>query len=359
MRLVVYEALSRSLTPFFNEKILCGLGREVHSSGLLAPDAVARALGALRRFRGLCRVMHVGRTYVVATAACREANNGPEFIAKAERILGTRIEILSGAREAKLSALGVVSAVYQPDGIVGDLGGGSLELVDIHGKRVGAGVSLPLGGLALQDMSHKSIKRADRIVRDELEGLSALKAGRGRTFYAVGGTWRALARLHISHTDYPLRVMHGYAIPADEALAFARRVKLMTPGRAHAGNRGCRRCAASAARLCGAGAGAHHPHREAEDDRDFHLWRARGAVVLEAVRARAGQGRADCRRARSQRAALAVAEARRGAVRLDQPLRQGRQYRRDAGRTPLAPRGLPASPISAGARIRTIAASSR
>jgi exopolyphosphatase/guanosine-5'-triphosphate,3'-diphosphate pyrophosphatase len=231
VRLVVYEALSRSLTPFFNEKILCGLGREVHSSGLLASDAVARALAALRRFRGLSRVMDVGHTYVVATAACREASNGPEFIAKAERILGTRIEILSGAREAKLSALGVVSAVYQPDGIVGDLGGGSLELVDVHGKRVGAGVSLPLGGLALQDMSHKSIKRADRIVRDELDGLSALKAGRGRTFYAVGGTWRALARLHISHTDYPLRVMHGYAIPADEALAFARRVKLMTPGR--------------------------------------------------------------------------------------------------------------------------------
>jgi exopolyphosphatase / guanosine-5'-triphosphate,3'-diphosphate pyrophosphatase len=131
VRLVVYEALTRSLTPFFNEKILCGLGREVHSSGLLAPDAVTRALAALRRFRGLCRVMRVGRTYIVATAACREADNGPEFIARAERILDTKIEILSGAREARLSALGVVSAVYKPDGIVGDLGGGSLELVEI------------------------------------------------------------------------------------------------------------------------------------------------------------------------------------------------------------------------------------
>jgi exopolyphosphatase/guanosine-5'-triphosphate,3'-diphosphate pyrophosphatase len=232
VRLVVYEALTRSLTPFFNEKVLCGLGREVHSSGLLAPDAVARALAALRRFRGLCRVMHVGRTFVVATAACREADNGPEFISRAERILGTKIEILSGAREARLSALGVISAVYKPDGIVGDLGGGSLELVDISGKRVAHGVSLPLGGLALQDMSHKSIKRAERIVRDELEGLKELKAGRGRTFYAVGGTWRALARLHISQTDYPLRVMHGYAIAADEALAFVRRVKRMTPSHA-------------------------------------------------------------------------------------------------------------------------------
>ena len=232
VRLVVYEALTRSLTPFFNEKVLCGLGREVHSSGLLAADAVTRALSALRRFRGLCRVMHVGRTFVVATAACREADNGPEFIARAERILDTKIEILSGAREAKLSAMGVISAVYQPDGIVGDLGGGSLELVDISRRRVGRGVSLPLGGLALQDMSDKSIKRAERIVKEELEALPVLRGGRGRTFYAVGGTWRALARLHISQTNYPLRVMHGYAIPADEALAFARRVKRMTPGRA-------------------------------------------------------------------------------------------------------------------------------
>ncbi len=277
VRLVVYEALTRSLTPFFNEKILCGLGREVHSSGLLAPDAVTRALAALRRFRGLCRVMHVGRIYVVATAACREADNGPEFIGRAERILDTKIEILSGAREAKLSALGVVSAVYKPDGIVGDLGGGSLELVDISGKRVGRGVSLPLGGLALADMSHKSIKRADRIVRDELEGLDALKAGRGRTFYAVGGTWRALARLHISQTDYPLRVMHGYAIPADEALAFAGRVKRMTPGRALPEIEVGRRCPASVAGLRGAGARAHHPHRQAEDDHDLHLRRARRA----------------------------------------------------------------------------------
>ncbi|WP_244434835.1 exopolyphosphatase [Afipia sp. P52-10] len=231
VRLVVYEALTRSLTPFFNEKILCGLGREVYSSGLLAADAVERALGALRRFRALCRVMHVGRTYVIATAACRDAKNGPEFIARAEKIAGTRIEILSGAQEAKQSALGVVSGVYKPDGIVGDLGGGSLELVDILGRRVSRGVSLPLGGLALQDMSRKSIKRAEKIVKDALSGLDELKAGRGRIFYAVGGTWRALARLHISQTNYPLRVMHGYSIPADEALAFVRRVKRMTPGR--------------------------------------------------------------------------------------------------------------------------------
>ena len=225
VRLVVYETMTRSLVTLFNEKTLCGLGREVQTTGLLAPDAVAKALTSLRRFRALCRVMKVGRVYAIATAACRDATNGPDFIAKAERICGARIEILSGPREAKLSALGVISGIHKPDGIVGDLGGGSLELIDVHSNRVRSGVTLPLGSLALQDLSHKSLKRAERIVRNDLSEVAQLKAGRGRTFYAVGGTWRALARIHIVQSDYPLRVMHGYSIPAADALDFARRLR--------------------------------------------------------------------------------------------------------------------------------------
>jgi exopolyphosphatase/guanosine-5'-triphosphate,3'-diphosphate pyrophosphatase len=225
VRLVVYEAMARSLVTIFNEKALCGLGREVQSTGLLAPDAVAKALTSLRRFRALCRIQKVGRVYAIATAACRDASNGPDFIAKAERICGVPIEILSGPREAKLSALGVVSGIHNPDGIVGDLGGGSLELIDVHGGRLRSGVTLPLGSLALQDSSHKSLKRAERIVRNDLIDVAQLKAGRGRTFYAVGGTWRALARIHIVQSGYPLRVMHGYSIPAAEALDFARRLR--------------------------------------------------------------------------------------------------------------------------------------
>ena len=190
VRLVVYESMTRSLVTLFNEKTLCGLGREVQTTGLLAPDAVAKALTSLRRFRALCRVMKVGRVYAIATAACRDATNGPDFIAKSERICGVKIEILSGPREAKLSALGVISGIHKPDGIVGDLGGGSLELIDVQGNRVRSGVTLPLGSLALQDLSHKSLKRAERIVRNELSDVAQLKAGHGRTFYAVGGTWR-------------------------------------------------------------------------------------------------------------------------------------------------------------------------
>ena len=253
--------MARSLVTIFNEKALCGLGREVQSTGLLATDAVAKALTALRRFRALCKMQKVGRVYAIATAACRDADNGPDFIAKAERICGAKIEILSGPREAKLSALGVISGIHNPDGIVGDLGGGSLELIDVHGNRVRSGVTLPLGSLALQDLADKSLKRAERIVKTELTDVAQLKAGRGRTFYAVGGTWRALARIHILQSGYPLRVMHGYSIPAAEALDFARRLRRLAAANMLADIESRRRRAAAAADLCGAGARIHHPRR--------------------------------------------------------------------------------------------------
>lgn len=225
VRLVVYERLSRSPTPIFNEKALCGLGREVATTKRLNPDAVEKALAALRRFRGLCDRMGVGKLRVLATAAARDASNGPAFIAECSAICRTEVELLSGKREAQLSALGVISGVHRANGVVGDLGGGSLELADVHGHRIGAGVTYPLGGLALQDTSGRSLKKADRIVKEAFEKSPHLDHLKGRTFYAVGGTWRALTRLHMGQRGYPLHVMHGYVIGAREALEFCRLVR--------------------------------------------------------------------------------------------------------------------------------------
>src|SRR5262249_32667220 len=116
------------------------------------------------------------------------------------------------------------SGIHKPDGIVGDLGGGSLELIDVHRSRVRHGLTLPLGGLALSDIAGKSLKKAEKFVEDTLDDLEILEEGEGRTFYAVGGTWRALARLHMWQTGYPFHVMHNYTIPAREALEFSRAV---------------------------------------------------------------------------------------------------------------------------------------
>ncbi len=225
VRLVVYEGLTRSPTPLFNEKMMAGLGRGVTVTGRLADDAIEKALGALSRFRVLCDTMHVSDITVVATAAARDAANGPDFIRRCEEITRVPINLISGKREAQLSAMGVVSGIWQPDGVVGDLGGGSLELIDLKGDRIGEGITLPLGALALQDRSEGNLKKATRIIRDSLTKWPGLKDLKGRAFYAVGGTWRSLARLHMKQRGYSLNVMHNYVIPAADAADFAQLVE--------------------------------------------------------------------------------------------------------------------------------------
>jgi exopolyphosphatase/guanosine-5'-triphosphate,3'-diphosphate pyrophosphatase len=220
VRLVAYESRTRAPTPIFNEKVLCGLGRGLVTTGELPEEGVDRALKALRRFRILGEFMQLSDMQVVATAAAREAKNGREFLAAAEGAIGTKIELLSGPREAELSALGVLSAIYKPDGIVGDLGGGSLELIKVKRSRIGKGASLPLGGLALMDASNRSPRQAAKIVREAIGDTKALKSLSGRTFYAVGGTWRALARLHMRQRNYPLNIMHNYTIPVRDVVDF-------------------------------------------------------------------------------------------------------------------------------------------
>ncbi len=224
IRLVVYEGIARSPTVLFNEKMLAGLGRGIVSTGKLDPEAVARSIEEFKRFRALSEQAGSAALHVIATAAAREAVNGPDFIKRSEEILGTKIRVLSGREEAHFSALGVICGFHRPDGIAGDLGGGSLELVDVSGDIVGDGITLPLGGLRLQDMSKDSPSVASKLARDELARAKLLRGGEGRAFYAVGGTWRNLARLHMNVANYPLSVMHHYTMPVESSTAFLRQV---------------------------------------------------------------------------------------------------------------------------------------
>ena len=231
VRLVVYDGAVRAATPIFNEKVLAGLGNSIATTRQLGAESVERALEALTRFRAVARVLKVKNLRVLATAAVRDAEDGSLFIQEAERVAGVRVEVLSGETEAKLAAYGIRMGFMAPDGLAGDLGGGSLEVIDVARDQLKHADTLPLGGLRLIDETGDKIDRALPIVDEALARVSWLTAGRARPFYAVGGTWRALARLHMEQTGYPLRVMHGYAIPTREAIEFCqfvRRAKKVT-----------------------------------------------------------------------------------------------------------------------------------
>jgi exopolyphosphatase/guanosine-5'-triphosphate,3'-diphosphate pyrophosphatase len=155
LRLVVYDGIRRAPRTLFNEKVMCGLGRNLEVSGRLDPDGVELAQVNLQRFVALARSIGVVRLDVLATAAVRDASDGPAFVAEIERRHRLKVKVLAGAEEGRLSAYGVLAGIPEANGVVGDLGGGSVELVrvDAGGRApIGASVSLPLGPLRLAEL---------------------------------------------------------------------------------------------------------------------------------------------------------------------------------------------------------------
>lgn len=224
VRLVIYEGAKRNPVPIFNEKVMAGLGARLSETGKLDPEGVERALNALNRFSALLGQLDVQHVAMVATAAVRDATDGADFTTQVEATTGLSMQLLSGEEEAKYAALGVLSGIPQADGIVGDLGGGSLELVDIKQGKMGRGETLPLGPLRLLG-SGLSQKEVLRDVDKAFEKVEWLGEGEGRTLYAVGGVWRNLARIHMAQNDYPVRVLHDYEIPAAEAADLAKLIE--------------------------------------------------------------------------------------------------------------------------------------
>jgi exopolyphosphatase/guanosine-5'-triphosphate,3'-diphosphate pyrophosphatase len=211
LRLVVYDGLSRAPRMLFNEKVLCGLGRGLDETGRLHPDGVKLATENLRRFVTLARAIPVSRLHVLATAAVREAKDGAAFMRKIERGLRVRATILSGVAEGRLSAFGVIAGIPDAAGLMGDLGGASVELVPLSGGQVGPSASLPIGPLRLADIGEDERRLRDTIDR-HLDELAWLQGRSFSTFYAVGGAWRALARIHMEQSGYPLHVIQQYTL---------------------------------------------------------------------------------------------------------------------------------------------------
>jgi exopolyphosphatase/guanosine-5'-triphosphate,3'-diphosphate pyrophosphatase len=222
VRLVVYEKRSRSLVPIFNEKSLPALGRGLERTGKLNAEGRKDALVNIRRFVALTRAMNVTDVEMLATAAVRDAKDGKEFAKEIERATGVAVRVISGEEEARLSALGVLAGVPGADGLMGDLGGGSLELVLLDKGKIGHQVTLPIGPLRLAEATDGDLDVAQKIVDRQLDELDWLQEVKGRTFYPVGGTWRTLAKMHMEQSHYPLHVIHEYRIGRRSAEDLAR-----------------------------------------------------------------------------------------------------------------------------------------
>ena len=226
VRLVIYRLEGRAIWTVFNEKALAGLGRDLPAEGRLSPQGIATALAALRRYRAVLEGWAAEDTSVVATAAVREARDGPEFLAAVREQTGLEVRVLTGEEEARYAALGVVAGQPDAQGVVGDLGGSSLELIQL--AEASEGVTLPLGPFALgapRAIDIDQVRRAaDMALRPVADRFGA------REFHAVGGAWRNLGLLHMAMADYPLHVAHQYEMNRADAVDVARFVARQSRG---------------------------------------------------------------------------------------------------------------------------------
>ena len=209
VRMVVFDGAARSPAYFYNEKVMCGLGKGLAESGRLNPQGRVRAMAALTRFALLAKGMGIETLTVVATAATREAADGPEFQAEVLAKTGLKLWVIDGGEEARLSAQGVLLGWPEATGIVCDIGGNSMELARIGGGKVGKRVSTPLGPFRLQQVSADPAKRAVHIGKILQNAQAELKS-EGERIYLVGGSWRVIARLDMDRRAYPLTVLHEY-----------------------------------------------------------------------------------------------------------------------------------------------------
>jgi exopolyphosphatase/guanosine-5'-triphosphate,3'-diphosphate pyrophosphatase len=212
IRLVVYDALKRTPLPLFNEKVFCGLGKGLATTGKLNSEGRALAETSIARFLTLVHIMDVVELQILATAAVRDAQDGAAFVEALERKFNIDITVISGKKEARLAAAGVLSSIYKPEGLAGDLGGGSIELIGLENGSMAEQATLPIGPLRLMDTSRGDRDKMKRMIADAMDAERWLEKTHPPHFYAIGGSFRALAHIHMASTKYPLDIVHHYAI---------------------------------------------------------------------------------------------------------------------------------------------------
>ncbi|HWR30743.1 MAG TPA: exopolyphosphatase [Negativicutes bacterium] len=200
----------------YHQKESLRLGEGMGRDQLLQPAAIERALAALRNCAQMCSIMKVDTILAVATAAVRNARNGPEFLDMVEKETGLPLQAISGESEARLGFLGTINTINVQDAVLFDLGGGSTEISLVKNRRMIDSISLPIGAVNLSD----EFKTHDKVTKTQLAHLCGFidrqlkKApwleAMSLPLVGVGGTARNIAKMDQSRKNYPFSKVHNY-----------------------------------------------------------------------------------------------------------------------------------------------------
>ncbi len=229
VRLVVYSGATRTPVPLHNEKVICALGKGLEKTGYLNAEGVSMAFETVSRFVTLAKSLGAERIDALGTAAVRDAVDGAEFAKAIQKRCGVKVQVLSGKQEAHRSALGVLCGIPDANGIIADLGGGSLELVQVGSGSMSEHTTMPLGLLRLEEASDGNRDKAISIISKALDKLKWISKDKDKTLYAVGGAWRSLARVCIAQMDYPLHVLDNFTLERQQAVSLFDVIARLSP----------------------------------------------------------------------------------------------------------------------------------
>lgn len=214
--IIMHIYANRAYNLVYHQKESLRLGEGMGRDQFLTPAAQERTLAALRNFAQMCRIMEADTILAVATAAIRNARNGPEFLDKVVRETDLPIQAISGETEAFLGYLGTINTIDVKDAVLFDLGGGSTEISLIRARRLVDSISLPIGAVNLSD----EFKTQDKVSKTNLTHLCGfidrqLKKAPwlenvALPLVGIGGTARNIAKMDQARKSYPFSKVHNY-----------------------------------------------------------------------------------------------------------------------------------------------------
>ena len=211
IRLVVFDGPKRSPLYLYNEKVFFRLGMQSFGKKAFDTGTLKAVSRIINRYVAICRNMEINKIIMFGTSALREASNSNVLVEVIRKKTNIGVDVISGEKEAFYAAQGILLGFPNAKGIICDLGGNSVEFANISKGVVAECNSVLLGPLAINKLENK-IENIDRYIRKQLLGAVNANTTKDKPFFLIGGSWRAIAKIHMQRTKYPLKIIQGYKV---------------------------------------------------------------------------------------------------------------------------------------------------
>ena len=211
IRLVVFDGPKRSPLYLYNEKVFFRLGMLSFEGKPFDNDTLEAVSRIINRYVAICRNMEVITIKMFGTSALREASNSGDLVELIRKNTNISVEVISGEKEAFYAAQGILLGFRNAEGVICDLGGNSVEFAKIGKNVVTECNSTLLGPLAIKKLE-KKIENIDSYMREKLSSVIDADTTKDKQFFLIGGSWRAIAKIHMQRAKYPLKIIQGYKV---------------------------------------------------------------------------------------------------------------------------------------------------